>query len=208
MAETIAIIDTDPIGREIIAMPFGQTLITWNALFGSQANDELGALSAVWGWKMLLTASPAVTAPFLNAAEQSEKGRCEAALKDLTERGNRFGIVQAINGSRVFGFSEWYGRNAEAGSPVEVAGWRNPIVVSLTEKDQNITFGCPNKDVAEALLGKGGLQNVFSKLNTLYGLEGQSGFGGRETVGGSPRGLKMSFSDIEKIAEVINALID
>lgn len=205
LAQTIATIDTDPIGRDIVAMPFGSVLITWNALFGFNVDDELGALAAIQGWRQLTTAAVAVK-PYLDAAEASEKARCEAALADLNERGERIGEVVIINGSRVFGFSEWYQRNL-AGSANEKAGWDNPVVISLVEGLNNLTFGCPNKNVAEAMFGKGGLMNVFTKLNELYALEVGNGFGGREGVGGSPRGMKMSEEDLRKAASVVNGMI-
>lgn len=205
LAETIATIDTDPIGRDIVAMPFGSVLITWNAIFGFNVDDELGAVAAVQGWRQLTTASVAVK-PYLDAAEASEKARCEAALADLTERGEKIGDVVIIKESRVFGFSEWYQRNL-AGAANHVNGWDNPVVIALASGLQSLTFGCPNKDVAEAMLGKGGLMNVFTKLNELYALEPGNGFGGRESVGGSPRGMKMTEEDLRLVAKVANEII-
>lgn len=206
LAETIAIIDTDPIGRDIIGMPFGKVLITWNALFGFGVDDELGALGAIQGFRQLTAGNPAVLKPYLDAAEESERVRCEAALADLNERGTKVGGVMVLNRSRVFGFSEWYQRNAAAGSPNEASGWGNPIVVALNAQDA-LVFGAPNKEVAEEILGKGGLLNVFTKLNELYALEPGNGFGGREGIGGSPRGMKMSWEDAQKAAALINDMI-
>lgn len=206
LAETIAITDTDPIGRDIVSMPFGKVLITWNALFGFGVDDELGALGAVQAFRQFTAGNPAVLKPYLDAAEESERVRREAALADLTERGEQMGEVVAINESRVFGFSEWYQRQPEAGGPSEVCGWRNPIVIALNPQ-QALVFGTPNKEVAEKLLGKGGLMTVFARLNELYALEVGNGFGGREAVGGSPRGMKMSWDDVKKATEVINEMI-
>lgn len=203
LAETIATIDTDPIGRDVLAMPYGDVLVTWNSLFGMQADDDLAAMSAVQGWKILLTMPTSKT--FIAAAQTSEANRRNAALADLTERGKKEGAVMSIIGSRVFGFAEWYDRQPNL-SAKQPEGWNNPIVVSLSEQE-NITFGMPNKDVAEAILGKGGLQNVFTKLNQLYALEPGNGFGGREAVGGSPRGRKMNQDDLAKIVTVINELL-
>lgn len=205
LAETIAILDTDPIGRNVIAMPFGSHLITWNAMFGFNVDDELGAVAAVQGWRQLTTA-PVAVKPYLDAAEASEKARCEAALTDLTERGEKIGKVVIIKESRVFGFSEWYQRNL-AGTANEVNGWDNPVVIALAAGLQSLTFGCPNQDVAEAIFGQGGLKNVFTKLNELYALEPGNGFGGRESVGGSPRGMKMTEKDLHLVAKVANEMM-
>jgi len=51
--------------------------------------------------------------------------------------------------------------------------------------DGAVTLGCPNKAVAEAIFGAGGLLTVFPALEP-------NGWGGREAVGGSPRGLQMT----------------
>lgn len=203
LAETIAVIDVDPIGRDILSMPKGEVLITWNALFGNGADDELAAVAAVQGWRMLMTSPAAKT--FLDAASQAEGARRDMALADL-QRGERIGKVVFIRQSRVFGFAEWYDRKPEAGLSTEVTGWGNPIVISQTEGG-NLTFGAPNKQVAEQLFGPGGLLTVFSKLNKIYGLTEGSGFGGREGVGGSPRGRVMSEEECQNIIEVVNASI-
>lgn len=205
LAETIAVMDCDPIGRDIIAMPMGATLAAWNSLFGANANDELAAYAAVEGFRRLLTQPSAQV--FVSAAETAENQRREAALADLRERGEKQGCVMSIVQSRVFGFAEWYQRNVEAGAPTEAAGWDNPIVVSLVEATSAITFGAPNKTVAEELLGTGGFMNVFKALNAHYGLADGAGFGGREAIGGSPRGQKMTAEDLTKAVSIINQLM-
>lgn len=98
--------DTDPIGRDILLMPFGEVLVTWNAMYGNGAEDELSALAAIQGWRWLLTNRNAV--PFIKMAAELENSRADNALLDLRERGEKFGAVMLINGSRVFGFNEWY----------------------------------------------------------------------------------------------------
>lgn len=205
LAETIAVMDCDPIGRDIIAMPMGSVLAAWNALFGANANDELSAYAAVEGFRRLLTQPSAKV--FVSAAKTAENERREAALADLRERGHKDGGVMNICGSRVFGFDVWYQRNVEAGAPTEARGWDNPIVVSLVEATSAITFGAPNKAVAEELLGAGGFMNVFKALNEAYGLAEGSGFGGRETIGGSPRGRKMTEEDLATAVSILNQLM-
>ena len=198
--------DTDPIGRDVLGMPFGATLITWEALFGANATDELAAYAAVEGWRRLLTLPS--TKAFIAAAEKAEAERRAQALADLNERGSRSGKVMSICNSRVFGFAEWYDRKVDAGQPEEAKGWGNPIVVSLVEATGALTFGMPNKQVAEEVFGEGGLTRVFKALNELYGLEPGNGFGGREAIGGSPRGRKMTEADLNKAVEVINGLLE
>lgn len=207
LAETIAIMDTDPIGRDILAMPMGSLLVVWNSLFGNGANDELAAYGAVQGWKLLTAGNPANIRPFIAAAEQAEKARRDGALEDMNLRGKKVGRVLVINPSRTFGFAEWYQRNEAAGTPEQAAGWDNPITVCLVEKTSAITFGMPNGKVAEEIFGKGGLMNVFTRLNELYGFAPGAGFGGREGIGGSPRGMVMTEDDLLKAVEVINNML-
>lgn len=200
LAQTIATIDTDPIGRDVLNMPQGDMLITWNALYGGGRNN-MEALAGAQGWLTLTTKPAAKT--FINAGKASEQQRRDAALQDLSERGQKVGKVMTLENSRVFGFSEWYGRNPEKGKPDEVSGWDNPVVIALTDRG-NISFGSPNKEVAEKVLGKGGLMNVFERLNKEFGLEEGKGFGGREAVGGSPRGKTYTAEDLHKVAVVTN----
>ena len=205
LAETIAVMDTDPIGRDIIAMPMGNVLAAWNSLFGENANSELAAYAAVEGFRRLLTQPSAQV--FVAAAENAENQRREAALADLREHGEKVGNVMTISGSRVFGFAEWYGRNVEAGAPNEAAGWDNPVVVSWFGENKNLVLAAPNKAVAEELLGEGGMMNVFKALNAHYGLAEGSGWGGREAIGGSPRGQQMTEADLETAVSIINQLM-
>lgn len=125
LAETIAVMDTDPIGRDVLSMDFGAILITWEALFGANASDELAAYAAVEGWRRLLT-QPSTKA-FVAAAEKAEAERRDQALADLAERGTKTGKVMAICNSRVFGFAEWYDRRPEAGQPTEVISTGGPV---------------------------------------------------------------------------------
>ena len=125
LAKTIAVMDTDPIGRDVTVMPFGAYLVVWNAMYGCSVNSSLGACAAIQGWIHLLTA-PVAVKPYLDAAVKAEKFRRNAALKDLFDRGEDVGKVLVINGSRVFGFSEWYQRVPDKGAPEDVSGWKNP----------------------------------------------------------------------------------
>ena len=202
LAETIATMDTDPIGREVLTMPYGQHLVMWDALYGNQAKTPLEALAGVQAWVNLTTSKTAGV--YLEAAKNSEQERVDMAKKDLEERGQKMGDVLVIRDSRMFGFDVWYGRNPEKGKPTEVAGWEHPLVLSLTEEQKNITIAAPNQVVAEELLGKGGLKNVFDRLNQLYNCPEGQGFGGREVIGGSPRGRIMTEEDVRKIAVVVN----
>lgn len=181
LAKTIGVIDIDPIGRNIPAMEGGDILMTWNAM--SSGMDDTAAYQGVGLWRTLTTGNPSQLQPFLDAARVTEENRRSASYDDLYERGIGLeGGVLFLNGSRTFGFPEWYGRIEEMPS-TERAGWEHPVVFALTERG-NVTVGCPNKEVAEEIFGPGGLKNLFAT-------EPFAGWGGRESVGGSPRGEVM-----------------
>ena len=69
------------------------------------------------------------------------------------------------------------------------------MIVALAPNG-NITVGAENTEEAEQIFGKGGLKNVFPLLTP-------EGWGGREAIGGSPRGMKMSWEDTLEAAQTI-----
>lgn len=197
LATTISRVDVSPIGLDITSMPFGNMLLAWNAMTAMK-RDDLGAMAAVGMWRNLLDANPAQLAPYLSAAVEAESNRRNLSLDDLAlaESVDR---VLVIRGSRVFGFPEWYGRIEDL--PFEsISGWKNPIVMAWTESGANVTMGCPNEAVAEELFGPGGLKNVFLKLQP-------AGWGGREAVGGSPRGERLTWEQVIEAAHIVDSLI-
>lgn len=88
--------------------------------------------------------------------------------------------------SGVWGFDVWY-RLA-------------PLVVSFASRQAKVTLGCPDRATAEALFGPGGLQNLWPHLGV--------GWGGRETVGGSPRGHRLTAGDAERTARRVLEVLD
>ena len=81
----------------------------------------------------------------------------------------------------VWGFDVWY----------RIA----PVVVSYASRQAKVTVGCPDKATSEVLFGPGGLQNVWPHLGF--------GWGGRESVGGSPRGMRLHEGDAEITARQV-----
>jgi hypothetical protein len=199
LAETIAVIDTDPIGLDVASMPYGTVTLLWESIVGT-GRDHLSACAGVSMWRTLTSASDRRIGPYLRVAHETAAAQREAAREDLDERGVEVGRALVINGSRVFGFDVWYGRDAEAGASGEPAGWNHPVVLSYSEAHGNVTVGCPNAAVAEALFGPGGLKNVLGSLEPV-------GWGGREAVGGSPRGARLEWPEVEAAARAISAKI-
>jgi len=203
LAALVNKIDTDPIGTDLAETPHGDKLLMWNAVYGA-GRDSLGAAAGVDGWRRITTAPPFAIGPMLAAAKETESARRAAAQKDWDERGQSNGLVGSVGNSRAWGFDVWYGRRAGAGyhDPNDPGSWRRPVVLALVESMGGITIGCPNDEVAEALFGAGGLKNIFTKLD-----EVAPGWGGREAIGGSPRGRKMSLVDLEKAFGIVKTLL-
>lgn len=197
LAQTVARVDVSPIGLDIPSLPDGALLLTWNAMTAN-ARTDLGFAAGVQLWANLTEGNPAQLNPFFGAAKQAEENRRQASLTDLEERGIVVDGVLVIKESRTFGFPEWYGRNEEVAFD-SVEGWKNPVVLAWLERGANVTIGCPNDSVATAIFGEGGLKNVFSKLDP-------EGWGGRESVGGSPRGVELTWEQVEEAAKVVASL--
>ena len=199
LAETVGQVDVNPIGLNIPAMAGGDLLLTWNAMSsGEVGRTSLGAYAGVGLWVSLVSAHPGQIGPFLAAAKEAEANRRQASLDDL-ERLQEVNGVSLIAGSRVFGFPEWYGRKLDHPA-TDPRGWERPVVLAWLEASANITIGCPNTEVAETIFGPGGLKNAFAHLSP-------EGWGGREAVGGSPRGVKLSLEQAQEAARSIGNLI-
>jgi len=202
LATTVALIDTDPIGRNISRLPFGDILLTWNALMATAPQTSLSGEMGVGLWRQLVSGCPAHK-PLLAAGLTTEAVRREAAeAEDL----NHVGIatkIGFITDSTTWGFDVWYGRRLQDGGPEDFDGWRLPVVLARVAGAHNITIGCPNKAVAEELFGEGGLKNVFPLLD-----EVAPGWGGREAIGGSPRGAKLTEAQLHSCVLIVqNAIV-
>ncbi|MBU1166984.1 hypothetical protein KKC60_01075 [Patescibacteria group bacterium] len=198
LAETIGRVDVSPIGLDIPSMSGGDILMTWNAMT-SNGRTDLGFAAGVQLWANLTEGNPRQLAPYFSAAKVAEGERRQASLEDLERCGVEVEGVLLLQGSRTFGFPEWYGRD-EAASAETVEGWEHSVVLAHLEKGENVTIGCPNDTVAEILFGEGGLKNVFPHLEP-------AGWGGRESVGGSPRGEKLTPEEAEAAVRKVASLI-
>lgn len=196
LAQTIATIDTDPIGRDLSSMPCGAELLLWNALMSFSEDSDMSAVAGVFLWLQISASAPS-RKPMVDSALMTESQRREAAQDEvIVDLGYGVGYIES---SSTWGFDVWYGRltDHDANTP---AGWRFGVILARVAASGAITIGCPNKAVAESLFGEGGLNNVFPNLP-------KEGWGGREAVGGSPRGEKMSVADLKESADTIVSLI-
>jgi len=172
-------VDTAPIGVRLEETDNGSLLLLWNQISG-HVQDSLGFYAGVGLWRSLTTETPA---KLVAAARLEEEDRVKNARKAIIEQvSEQVALVE----SEVWGFDVWY---------AEVA----PIIVALTPQG-NITVGCRDTETAERLLGEGGLTPLWPRLSP-------SGWGGRDVIGGSPRGAKMSREEALAAAQVVAAAI-
>lgn len=179
LASTVNTIDVDPISNQVIELPMGDVVLLWNQL-GSGVDDRSAFHAGVDRWR-LLTGSRAPKA-LLETVKDTEALRvADARGAEVLYMGSVVNLVE----SPVWGFDVWYQELA-------------PCVLAFV--DGNVTIGCRDKEVAEEFFGPGGLKNVFEKLQP-------EGWGGRETIGGSPRGVKLSRDEAIAAAKAVTAAL-
>lgn len=188
--------DTDPIGMcPSFDGEVGKLYLAWEAMTaGSPPNDPLSFYKGVAILRDLLQ-NKSRFQDIMDAALKREEGRYTMSLENMWSKmvSKEDGKFLILSGTTVFGFPEWYSRKPNTDKDT-LDAWEYPCVVALTDRG-NITIGCANETVAEWLFGKGGLQNVLP----LFG----EGWGGRGSIGGSPRGHIMTSDDLRKVEEVL-----
>ncbi len=103
-----------------------------------------------------------------------------------------------VNPSRVKGFDVQFGRQENV-APDTLNGWRHWCIISYVEKAGNVMLACPCRKVAELAFGPGGLKNVFPLLPAIDG----KAWGGRESVGGSPRGVAFPIERLNDVLSIV-----
>ncbi|MBF0583237.1 MAG: hypothetical protein HQL80_03260 [Magnetococcales bacterium] len=199
LAETIALMDTSPTGREPSRLPMGEMLLLWHTVRGSD-RDDLGFATGVGLWRALTETLPESLEVLTAAAIDQARNRRERAWLLVERDGETIApgvlfISTSVSGS----LSDWYGRIEE--KPVELpTGWRHSLVIAHEPEQGKVTLACPSLAVAEKLFGKGGMKNIFHLLG--------EGWGGRESIGGSPRGVRLSVNAARINALKIISIID
>ena len=131
------------------------------------------------------------------AFERFSRQDYEEAIRSNEERIKlaETGIIAVGEGavfasSPAWGFDVWY--------------QKADTVMAYVEKTKAVTFGVVSKEVAQERYGEGGLSFLFDRLNEEGVLGG--GFGGRESVGGSPRGVQIELGEALELFEKVDAL--
>lgn len=180
LSELVNQVDVAPIGVRCEETEEGVMLLLWNQI-ASSAQDATAFHAGIDRWRSLLGRAPKA---LLAAAKTEEANRVAEARKATVER---ISPQVAFVESPVWGFDVWY---------AEVA----PVIVAFVAANGNVTIGCPDTETAEMFFGQGGLKNVFPQLQP-------QGWGGREAIGGSPRGMKLTREQAREAAVTVAVAI-
>lgn len=200
--ELVNLYDTDPIGHDLLKSPQGVALAWFNQREKLYQNES-GFRQAIEHMIWLLTVG--LDGAQREAVIKADRGRRRRALEGITLCLDAGGLSLpvpenieaqplrrgegALDGaarvlvvhSTVWGFDVWY-RLA-------------PVVVSYAQRMAKVTIGCPDAPTAALLFGEGGLDRVWPALG--------EGWGGRGTIGGSPRGVRLSAHHAEETARAL-----
>ena len=196
-------LDTEPLMADLQSMRFYDEIQIWKSSMESVKQSGWSWLYGVQLWLDIFN-NWADFKGVLENLKILEAERKKLALEDYNaaQRG-RSDKVLLINPSRVKGFDVQFCRNEDA-APDTLAGWHHWCIISYIEKSGNVMLACPCRKVAELAFGRGGLKNIFQLLPSIDGKE----WGGRESVGGSPRGVKFPVERLAEVLEIIeNALV-
>jgi len=167
--------DLDPIGIELIEEPFGLELLHFQQTPDMYRNaDSFHKGIRVMHRILTQGLSPQKKAKI----NKKERNRILLAEQGIVEHSGEQVLFVSAN---VWGFDRWYKKAS--------------VVVSYSSRYNSITMGCPNAQIAEDIFGPGGLMNVFKMLG--------QGWGGRASVGGSPRGQKLSLEEAQAVARKV-----
>ena len=198
--------DVDPIGLDLMAEPLGERLVWFNQREGVYQSNA--------GFRKAIRHMIDVLEHGLDRADRGHVQRLEKSRRRKAREGVRLWLdpngdelplpnIDTIGGralcrgeqldaslgrvlavkSAVWGFDQWY-RLA-------------PVVVSYASRMAKVTIGCPDRATAERIFGAGGLLNIWPELGR--------GWGGRETIGGSPRGQRLNVGDVDRVARDVAA---
>ncbi len=200
LCNEVGVLDTEPLLADESAMLYVNQIKLWKSMMTSVKQS---GWSWLYGVQLFLDIFQNETnyAPLLAKLKIREQQRRETALRDYENAD--FGIsgkTLAVVPSHAHGSDVQFGRLKDF-SARDKNGWKHWCIASYLEKAGAVFISCPCKDVAEAAFGKGGLLNVFPSLPSIDGAH----WGGRESVGGSPRNKTFP---VELMPQVLKTIDD
>jgi hypothetical protein len=200
--DEIGALDTDPLSVDNSTLKYGDLIMCWKTGMRSLKNS---AWSWLYGVSLFIdiVKNTSSYAAVLERIRDVESSRITAAMADYEKTlTGKSGRVILIPSSTVWGLDVQFGH--KAGCDIDVpSSWRHWCIISKAQKSGSVFVSCPNKRIAEAAFGIGGLMNVFPKLP---GINGKF-WGGRESVGGSPRGETVPDAMLNEILNLVDSAI-
>ena len=191
------ILDTAPFSPNV-PLIYEDRITLWKTSMGS---DKQSAWSWLYGLLLFVDL-------FRNVGDYQE---ALARLSVLEQERKRLAIedyekarfsdsrkILLVAPSRTRGFDVQFSRQSQF--PAEsLQGWKHWCIIAYVEKSGIVTLSCPNRHIAEKVFGAGGLKNIYPKLPSLDG----KSWGGREDVGGSPRGIPFPESLLNEVLKTL-----
>ena len=198
----IGILDTEPLIAEPEKMKYFELITLWKAAMGSSKQSAWSWLYGLQLWLDIYFHKDRFSG-LLEKLKQYEEERREIAADEYkSAKISPSGRVVTITNSKVKGYDVQFMRQKEF-SPLTLEGWRHWCIVSYVEKSGVIMLSCPCRKVAELAFGNGGLKNILPLLPKIDGKE----WGGRESIGGSPRGVVAPVEILDDVANIIDKTI-
>ena len=198
----VGILDTDPLGADYAKLTYGDEIRVWKS---GMASVKQSGWSWLYGLQLFLDIFRNVDYYYevKDKISVKEQERVRLALEDYEKavRGSS-GRVLLVAPSRVNGFDVQFCRQPQFPAD-SLEGWRHWCIAAHVAEPGNVTLSCPNRSVAELAFGPGGLLNVYLKLPEIEGGK----WGGRESVGGSPRGAAFPAELLPVVLETLENLL-
>ena len=185
LARLINRVDTDPAPLDLSGTADGRLLLAWRLRGSFPLRDSLAFYAGIDRWRSLLT---------LAAGDEVRQyaGLLALRLKRIRAvRHERIGKHVTLVNASIWGFAmpyawEWHRR------------WKAAVLFVFQPRISGrgtVTVCARNRKVAERLYGEDGLINLFARLRP-------AGWGGRQLIGGSPRGRSLSWEEARAAATV------
>ncbi len=194
----IGVLDTEPLLADVDSMKYFDFIGLWKTAMGSVKQSGWSWLYGIQLW-LDIYEHPQKSERLMNEMKALDAERKTIALQEyeqakITPSKRALGIAN----STVKGFDVQFMRQKEYPAD-SLEGWRHWCIVSYVEKAKNIMLSCPCKRVAELAFGEGGLKNILAALPVINGKE----WGGRESVGGSPRGEILPLEMLDEVLQCV-----
>lgn len=171
--------DLRPIGLNLTRVSEGGTLLAYHqALMESGGAERFHR--GVDYWSQL----PDPDSAAVRNALQAESRRLDVATGCYRKQ---ISPQVTVVKSDIWGFDVWYRSS--------------PVVLQYHPAHARATIACQSEQTAVSLFGAGGLLNIYPMLFP-------SGWGGRPSIGGSPRAERISFAQTLAAAEVAARRVD